>query len=134
MPSATCSTTPSGRSAQLDEATAKGNQAAAEVVQLRSQLSTARDRINSQATKLTAAAQQVDTEQQVLASQATAEQQVQEERRELQDVRAAGGPDGQSSSISNLGAGRCGLSLRLQFGTSFRVACTMVTSPTCEAE
>jgi hypothetical protein len=85
-------------SAQLVEATAEANQAAAEDTQLRSQLSAARDRINSQATKLTTAGQQVDTEQQELAAvqqQATTEQQqlaaaerqVQEEKRELQDAR-----------------------------------------------
>lgn len=83
---------------QLAEATAEANQASAEDTQLRSQLSAARDRINSQATKLTTAGQQVDTEQQELAAaqqQATAEQQqlaaaerqVQEEKRALQDAR-----------------------------------------------
>jgi myosin heavy subunit len=100
-------------SAQLAEAGAQANQAAAEETQLRSQLSAAQERINSQGTKLTSAQQQADTEQQQLAQvqqQTTAEQQqlaaakqqaaqeqqqltatkrqVQEETRELQDTRA----------------------------------------------
>jgi small-conductance mechanosensitive channel len=99
--------------AQLAEVTAEANQAAAEDTRLRSQLSAVLDRINSQATKLTASAQQVDAEQheldavqqqttaeqqQLVAARqqvtqeqqqlAAAERQVQEEKRKLQDAQA----------------------------------------------
>jgi septal ring factor EnvC (AmiA/AmiB activator) len=83
--------------ARLAEARAEANQAAAEGAELRSQLSAARDRINSQATKLTATTQEVDTEQQQLAATeqqvnqeqhqlAAAERQVADEKRQLQDA------------------------------------------------
>ncbi len=84
--------------ARLAQATGKANQAGAEEVKLGSQLSTAQDRINSQATKLTAAKQEASLEQHELdeaQQQATAEQlqlaaakrQVEEEKRELRDAR-----------------------------------------------
>jgi hypothetical protein len=60
-----------GLSAQLGEVSAEAGEAAAEETRLRSQLSAAQDRTNSQAEKLLAAQRQVSAEQQVLTAAQT---------------------------------------------------------------
>lgn len=60
-----------GLSAQLVEVSAEAGEAAAEETRLRSQLSAAQDRTNSQAEKLLAAQRQVSAEQQVLTAAQT---------------------------------------------------------------
>jgi seryl-tRNA synthetase len=70
---------------QLAEATAEAQEATDEETRLRSQLSAAQDRVNSQGAKLTAAQQQVDAERQQLTA---AQHEVSEDQRELQSATA----------------------------------------------